>query len=298
MAGIGFNYDHSKFADIVEQSTEPWADLSLQYAFNSKNSINAEFHYSTSVPASSYRSTAIVQSNPLMSYTGNPALKPYKSFDFGASYLWMPSNKFSFSVYGNAWIVKDRYAYVYEASSTGILRTIQQPMGNYSQGSYGISAMLRLLGNSLQINGQIGQRIAHNAEPYGWTKSHINYSIQAFYYLDGWNFGIQYVSEQAYPDGCMVGTWMKDKSAYTAIAGWGNASWNLRGMIANPFRWNWRAGSSTMKSDYYDLNQTIYNPNYHCYILLSATYTFGFGKKVNIGDEASQQTGTASGILR
>ena len=165
MAGAGLNYDRSRFADVTEESTQPWVDLSLQYSFNSSHSANIEFHHMTSIPSSSYRSAAIIQSNPFMSYTGNPAIRPYKSYDLGASYLWMPSNKFRLSVYGNAWIVDDRYAYVYEASATGILRTIQQPMGSYAQGSYGVSAMLLLLDNKLQINGQAGQTIAHNARP-------------------------------------------------------------------------------------------------------------------------------------
>lgn len=298
MAGAGLNYDRSRFADVTEESTQPWVDLSLQYSFNSSHSANIEFHHMTSIPSSSYRSAAIIQSNPFMSYTGNPAIRPYKSYDLGASYLWMPSNKFRLSVYGNAWIVDDRYAYVYEASATGILRTIQQPMGSYAQGSYGVSAMLLLLDNKLQINGQAGQTIAHNGAPYNWTKSHFNYSAQAFYYLDNWHFGLQYVSDQAYPDGCMVGTWMSSKSAYSAIAGWGNSAWNFQTVVTNPFRWNWHADTSTMKSEFYDMRQNIYNSNYHCYILVSATYTFGFGKKIQVGNEASQQSGAASGILR
>ena len=81
--GVGYNYDHTKYRQTIEHSTQPWADASVQYSFNNKNYISAVFHYMTSVPLSSYRSEAVVQSNPLMSYTGNPALKPYKSFDYG-----------------------------------------------------------------------------------------------------------------------------------------------------------------------------------------------------------------------
>lgn len=91
---------------------------------------------------------------------------------------------------------------------------------------------------------------------------------------------------------------MSSKSAYSAIAGWGNSAWNFQTVVTNPFRWNWHADTSTMKSEFYDMRQNIYNSNYHCYILVSATYTFGFGKKIQVGNEASQQSGAASGILR
>ena len=46
----------------------------------------------------------------------------------------------------------------------------------------------------------------------------------------------------------------------------------------------------------YDVRRTFYN--HGCFIILSGSYTFGFGKKVQRGNEASQQTGTSSGILK
>ncbi len=41
----------------------------------------------------------------------------------------------------------------------------------------------------------------------------------------------------------------------------------------------------------YDFVQTAYNPNNHCFIYVSATYTFGFGKKIKVGNEATQMSG-------
>lgn len=64
------------------------------------------------------------------------------------------------------------------------------------------------------------------------------------------------------------------------------------------FRWNWNAGTSETTSQSYDVSKTFYNVSYHCYVLVSATYTFGFGKKIQRGNEASQQMGTSSSILQ
>lgn len=297
LLGGGFNYDHSRYNNEKEHSIQPWIDASIQYSFNNKNSFNTEFHYSTWNPASSYRSTAMIMSNPLLSYTGNPDLKPYRNYDLTLRYVWMPDNKWNMAVFGTGWIVKDRFAYVYEPSSTGIIRTIRQDIGNYIQWYYGVTGTVRLLKNSLMVNGQISHRIVRNGMPYDWTKHGILWYIQSFYYLKGWNFGIQYQSPQEYCDGYMTGAWTKTKSAYTAIIGWGNSDWNIQGKITNPFRWNWRAGSSEMKSHSYDVVKTFYNTSYHCYILVSATYTFGFGRKIQRGNEASQQMGTSSSIL-
>lgn len=94
------------------------------------------------------------------------------------------------------------------------------------------------------------------------------------------------------------GAWFKDRSAYTAVAGWGNSSWSVQARLTNPFRWNWRASKSETTSPSYDVSTTYFNTSYHCNVLLSATYTFGFGKKIQHGNEASQQMGTSSSILK
>lgn len=296
--GVGLNYDRTKSGDNTEESTYPWTDFSAQYSFNNKNSINAEFHYSSQIPALSVRSSAVIQSNPLMSYTGNPNLKPYKCYDFGVSYQWLPNNKFSFSVFGTGFVATNRFTYVYEASADGILRTVQQPMGKFIEGRYGINGTARLLGGNLQINGQLAHYIARNEEPFNWTKSHLNWYLQAFYYLNQWHFGLQYQSDMSSAGNFTNGVWENSKNAYTAIVGWGNSSWNFQAQIANPFRWNWRAGSSVMKSKNYDFVQNTYSPDNHCFIYVAATYTFGFGKKIKVGNEVSQMSGAGNAILK
>lgn len=188
-----------------------------------------------SIPSSSYRSAAVIQSNPLMSYTGNPDLVPYGSYDAGVNYSFMPNGKFSLSAFASTWIVDDRYVYDYVPTANGILRTIRQPGGGYSQG---------------------------------------------------------------YPDGCMVGTWMTTKSYYRLQAGWANSSWNIQLQFANFARWNWESDKSVMHSRYYDKNEQTYSINDYALAKLSVTYTFGFGKKVKYGDEATQQSGLNSGILK
>lgn len=296
-AGVGFTYDGSKSDGESEHNTHPWVDFSLQYAFNDKNSFNAEFHHMTAMPALSYRSPAIVQSNPLMSYTGNPNLKPYKCYDFGISYQWMPNNSLSLSAFGIGFVATNCFAYVYEASPSGILRTVQQPVGRFAQGSYGLRGTARFFGGNLQISGQLAHMIVANGQPFDWTKSHLNWWMQAFYYLNQWQFGVQYQSNMYSADGFIKGTWVGSKNECTAIVGWGNSVWNFQVQLANPFRWNWRYGTTSMTSKHYDYKQSNYNPNAHCFIYLSATYTFGFGKKIKIGNEASQQSGAGSAIL-
>lgn len=298
LIGAGVNYDRSRFGGKTEHSTQPWVDLSLQYSINDKNSAGLEFHHSSWTAASSFRSTAVIQSNPLLRYTGNPDLKSYGSYDIGLRYVWMPSNRWNISAFCYGWFTANRYAYFYEASPEGILRTIRQPAGGFSQWRYGVTATLRLLDNKLSLNGQLACRVAHDGEPFGWTKGGLHGYIHALYYAEGWNFGVQYQSPQEYSDGNVSGTWVTEKSACAGIVGWGNSAWSLQARLTNPFRWSWVAGHAEMTSTHYDVHKTLYNTSYHCYVLVSATYTIGFGKKIQRGNEASQQMGTASSILK
>lgn len=298
MVGFGYHWDHQKYLDYKDDSAAPWIDFSLQYSPNDRHSVRCEFHHMKSIPSSSYRSSAIIQSNPLMSYTGNPDIVPYGSYDAGLNYSFIPNNVFSLSAYASTWIVDNRYVYDYVPTENGILRTIKQPGGGYSQWTYGAYATLRLFDRKLQLTAQVTGRSVHNGAPYNIDKSHLTCAFQATYYLDNWNFSGVYFSPQGYPDGCMVGVWMKAKSYCRIAAGWSNSLWNLQLQFSNFARWNWKSDKSVMRSKYYDKVEQTYSINDHALAQLSVTYTFGFGKKIQRGDEASQVSGVNSGILK
>lgn len=296
--GFGWDWDRLQFGDMTDRPSSPWFDLSLQYGFKEKHSISATFHYSTWQPSPSFKSDNVIQSTPLMSYTGNPNLVPSKSYDIDFRYTWLPNNNYSFSAFAWAWIVGDRYAYDYEATSTGILRTIKQPMGSYAQGKYGINGTLRFLDRKLMFTGQVGQVLNHNGKPYGVNHSYIDWYARVRYYLGNWNFTATYISDNGSADGCMNGIWNYGKSDWYITIGWSNSDWNVRADFINFTRWNWRSAKQVMRSKYYDTTEIMLNGQSHALIQLSATYTFGFGKKVNRDNEPGVSGSAASGILQ
>lgn len=298
LAGFGYHLDRQEYVDVKENSAAPWVDLSLQYSPTEKHSVSGDFHHMKSIPSSSYRSSAIIQSNPLMSYTGNPYLTPYSSYDAGVNYSFIPNGNFSMSVFGSTWIVRNRYVYDYQPWENGILRTIRQPGGGYSQWNYGIYAALRLFKRKLQLTAQVNGTSVHNGMPYYLNKTKILCALQATYYINNWYVSGLYCSPQGYPDGCMVGTWMETKSFYKLQAGWSNSAWNIQLQFTNFGRWHWRGDKGVMYSPYYDKTEQSFSVNDHAFARLAITYTVGFGKKIERGDEASQQSGTNSGILK
>lgn len=234
-----------------------------------------------------------------MSYTGNPELRPYKSYDLWLSYNFIPSNKFTLNVNGGTWTVQDRYTYDYIPMSNGILRTISQPMGTYSLVQYGLTATTRQLDGNLQISGSITHRFVHNGAPFNWNRTNVYYYFIAYYYLRNFNFGIQYFSpDMAETYNCVAGTWGKTRDHYHVEVGWSNSSLNFKLLVANFCDWKWKGITTDMKSKYYSFHRNAISTSSHAMIKLSATYTFGFGKKVERRDEAYKQSGISSGILK
>lgn len=296
--GAGLYWDRSKYGKIEENSAAPWVNLSLQYAFNRQNSLSLYFNYGKSIPSSSYRSSAVVQLYPLMSYTGNPSLVPYNSFRIDGTYTLIPSNIYSLSAFGSVWIVKDRYVFDYEANPTGILRTIKQPMGQYWQWQSGLQGSIKLIDDKLQLGvyGYVEQ--TYNGAPYNWTKSQLIASATAYYYLDKFNLGVSYNTPNGYTEDCIVGTWMKRRDSYTFEIGWSNKGLNLRFFTRNFLRYHSYQTKGVLNSQYYDSVRYLFSGSDSGFFQISATYTFGYGKKVSSGNEAYKATGASSGILK
>ncbi len=76
------------------------------------------------------------------------------------------------------------------------------------------------------------------------------------------------------------GVWYKTKNFYQLQAGWGNANWNIRLSAINMFRGSWDAATQSLNSPLYSECIIQGGTYYHRRINFSATYTFGYGKKV------------------
>lgn len=295
---LGWDWDRLQFGTMVDRRNAPSFDVSIHYAPTRRHSISAIFQYESWLPSPNFKSDQVITASPFLKYTGNPNLFPAKSCDFDFSYTWIPNNRYNLSAYGWGWIVKDRYAYDYEADGNGVIRTIKQPMGSYAQGMYGIKGTARFFGRSLVLTGNLSQLFNHNGRPYNVNHFHVYYTLQMTYYLKNWNFGLTYVSTVGSWDGMINGLWQRDKDKYYLRAGWSKSNWNISALIMNIGRWNWRNANRVMNSKYYSTDETLINGNSHAFVKISATYTFGFGKKVGRDNEPQISGSASSGILK
>lgn len=298
MAGFGYDWDKLEFGDINDKKSSPWADFSLRLLIEKKHSLSMTFHYSTWQPSSSYKSDNVIVSSPFLKYTGNPRLSPYKSYDMGIDYTWIPNNKFNMAAFAYGWVVGDRYAFDYEPTSEGILRTIKQPIGSFSNIKYGVNATAKFLDNNLDLTAQIAQVLNYDGKPFNQNHSFIYWHARIRYYLNNWNFALTYISDNANAEGSTNGFWNRNKNDWQLTVGWTKNDWNVKANVINITRWNWRSNVRTMQSQYYDVYEQVYNGSSHALVQISATYTFGYGKKIQRDNEPSVYSGASSGILK
>ena len=117
------------------------------------------------------------------------------------------------------------------------------------------------------------------------------------YYLNNFYFQAFYKS----PDKSMFNNapaTQKYRNLYGLIIGWGNSNWNFRLSAYNVFNKKWDSVDTWISSPLYTEHKVGYGNTAHARILLSATYTFGYGKKLQQGDEVGAQSGANSAIIK
>lgn len=85
---------------------------------------------------------------------------------------------------------------------------------------------------------------------------------------------------------------------YQLQIGWGNGTWNISATAYNFFRKSWLSGTRTLSSEFYDYTTSIFSKAAHMRFSLSATYSFGYGKKVDRYNEVEKGKFSNSAILK
>lgn len=296
--GFGLHWDRVEYDNFKDNSLAPWTKIALQYILQRKHSASLSFEYEKATPSAYFRSPAVIPSDPFVSYTGCPNLVPLNDYRIYGTYNFIPNNNYNFYASAWAWIVDHRFVVDYEASPTGILRTVKQPLGSFAEWQYGVGGTTRQFDSKLQVSADIYFVQAHNGKPYNWNKFNPLFSASVYYYLNKVYFGAKWDSPTGYSNGCMYGTWIEPRASYTFELGWSHKNWKFRFYTCNFARYNTYYTKVDMKSRYYDSTKYQYNSSFAGFFQILATYTFSFGKKVKTGDEAYKTSGADSGILK
>ncbi len=276
----------------------PLTHLNVRYVPNQKNSFSLYFQYVTNSLGVSQKSSDILRENELMYITGNPSLKNSNQTIGNISYTWMPSNAFSMSAYGKYFGIYDRQLLVYNHYEDGkVLLRSYVNNGDYLNGEIGIAVNWKLIGGKLQLYANPTQSFYKSTGIFNERYNPFRITMQASYYLDSFYFQAYYESPQKSMDS--ASPLIKNiRNFHSLTVGWANANWNLRVMAANFFNKGWEGATNTTVSPYYSERQTVIGTSSHPRINFTATYTFGYGKKVQRGNEVGEQSGAASAILK
>ncbi|WP_301389952.1 hypothetical protein [uncultured Duncaniella sp.] len=294
----GLAWENSDINGKKNSDTYPFTHINVRYVPNQKNSFSAYFQYATNSPGISEKSSDILRENELMYITGNPLLENSRHTTINLAYTWMPSNAFGMSAYGRYFGLYDRQLLVYTPYKGGqaLLRSYIND-GDYLNGEIGLVANWKLLDGKLQLYANPGQSFYKSTGIFNDNCNSFRVTAQAIYYIDSFYFQAYYESPQKsmFTASPRIN---KGRNFHSVTVGWANANWNLRVMAANFFNKGWDGATTATISPYYNERQTVIGTSSHPRINFTATYTFGYGKKVQRGNEVGEQSGAASAILK
>lgn len=297
-ADAGVYWSQSDINRLVYTDTYPFVHVNLKYSPNSKNSFTIFLQYANATPGINQKAPDILQDNEFMYVSGNPLLENSRNLMINLGYTWMPSNAFGLSAFGNFNEFFDRQMTTYEHYKDGeaLIRNYRNS-GNFIKGEIGFAVNWKLLEGKLLIYGRPKQTFYKSTGIYNKTYNPLSVTVQATYYLNSFYFQAYYQS----PDKMMFTSSPqinKSRNFHSLTVGWANSEWNIRFMGANFFNRGWSSAQIVTESPLYTEYRENIGTSSHSRINVSITYTFGYGKKVQRGNEVGEQSGANSAIMK
>ena len=297
-ADIGIYWNKSDINGMVYTDTYPFLHVNLKYSPNSKNSVTVFMQYANATPGINQKSSDILQDNEYMYITGNPLLKNSRNLMLNLGYTWMPCNTFGLNAYGKLNTFFNRQMLAYNSFDEGraLIRNYFNS-GNFINGEIGFAVNWKLLNGKLQLYANPKQSFYKSSGIYSKSYNPFSVTAQATYYLNNLYFQAYYQS----PGKLMFTSSPqihKNRNFHSLSIGWANSKWNVRVMAANFFNKGWCSADIVTESPLYTEYQENIDTSSHPRINITATYTFGYGKKVQRGNEVGEQSGAASAILK
>lgn len=313
MLGYSFNKDRfygqfigaiagesNEISGVRVNSIIPVFNLNVQYAINNKNSIVVTSYYNVNPVEAADKTPNYIQENELLYKTGNLYLKNTPLSSASIDYTWLPNNIFSISA-NSGWFQRfNRIVPVFTTDGPdGLMLRSLENNGDYQEFYVGTSLSAKLLKRSLVFKVAPRMCFEKTTGLYTDRANYLSLSLSATYYLDKFYFSAYYsTASRNLVEYSLNETSIKRKPYYRIKAGWSNGRWNLSASAVNIFRRNWVESTSSLKSVWFDQFTTEYGASSHRYVGITASYTFGFGKKVKRGDEIQTSDEGGSAIMK
>ncbi len=297
-ADFGVYWSQSDINGLVYNDTYPFVHVNLRYSPNSKNSFSAFLQYANATPGINQKTPNILQDNDYMFVTGNPLLENSRNLMSKIAYTCMASNTFGISAFANFNEFFNHQMIIYEPYNDGqaLIRNYCNS-GNYIKGEIGLAANWKLPGGKLQLYASPKQTFYNSTGIYEKSFNPFSVIAQATYYLNSFYLQAYYQSpsKQMFTASPQI---YKDRNFHSITAGWANSDWNIRIMGANFFNKGWNCADIITESPLYTEYRENIGTTSHPRINVTVTYSFGYGKKVQRGNEVGEQYGASSAIMK
>ena len=297
-ARVGMRYQYNRTNGIVEEELYPFGTVTLGWSPGRRHSVNLSMSYSKESMPDNGRSPNVLQENELLYYRGNPDLSCSHMLSASLNYSWSAMSWLRVSPNVSFLGLLDRWTPVYSPYDGGraILRSYENN-GDHLWTVAGISATATFFDGKLQLQLMPRQDFYRTTGTVPVTYNPMILVSAVQYYM-----GKFYLS--AYYNSPLTSLWsnydtiIKTRSTLKLEGGWSKSDLNVRLAIANPFRTSWDYSTTRCHYEYYSDRMTNYDVRSHFSLQLSVAYTFGYGKKVNHGDEVGGAETGSSAILK
>ena len=295
---VGWVYADVNLSGIKIKDNYPQGNVFGTYSPNDENQIEITYSFGKQIPETYQKSPNMLQQDELMWYAGTPRLDNYWRHLVQGTYTWLPNNRWQFSLYGNYFTTNNRVTAIYSPiAPEGTMLRQYQNNGDYRYGLVAIN------GTAKFFNGRLIARASPSYTTYRTTGEYTQ-SINNFYCTAQltWYFGDFYLfgwymtptTELSMDSGYKE----KTPGRYQVELGWGRGAWKASATAYNFLRSSWESSRKTLSSQYYQSDIRSFGTAQHMRFQFSLSYTFGYGKKVQRGNEVSGSGTGQSAILK
>lgn len=295
---VMLNYEHVKIGNVDHTRVNPILRTITSYTPSSRHRFSLYAQYQPENPRSTEMSDAVVQRNELLYITGNPDLKGSHSVNVNLSYTWVPVNAFSATLYYDYYEYLNNTVTVYNPykGHSAVLRTNIND-GHFMTNEIGVSATLRLLKNRLSLNVSPSMRFYKSTGTYRRTYNPFCVRATAAYYIGAFSITAYLQTERGTLDHMTLAK-TKTRNTHMISGGWGNGSWNVQLSVYNFLNRGWKSTTTELDMGCFSQYDANYNGGNHFALNLTASYTFGYGKKVSRSERSTNIGGGSSAILK
>lgn len=295
---VGWVYANTNLSGTKITDNFPQGNVFGTYSPNNHHQFELTYHFGKTVPDTYQKSPNMLQQDELMWYAGTPGLNNYWNHRIGLEYVWLPNNKWQLAADSYYFTEKDRVVTTYTPTApdgTMLRRYVNN--GDYGSLMAGLSGTAKFSGGKLiaKVRPQYWHRRVTG--DYNLTLNEVTCSAQLTWYFGNFYLFGWYMTPSTYV-GDAGGVKEKSPSSYQIQLGWGKGAWRASATAYNFLRSSWETSKQTLISKYYQFDRREYGTGQHMRFQFSVTYTFGYGKKVQRGDEVSGAGTAGSAILK